>query len=498
MIGYKMMGCHLSDLTADIAILGGGSAGVEIARMAALSGQKVLLIEQGRAGGNHPFQRIPLMVGKIIGNPHFVDSCASQPQAPLNDRQTPVLAGRGLGGSSRINGNVAYTGPIGRYHKVFAHLGLDFTKTLLDIRSDAPRVTSWYDGLSQKFIKAGEHHSHDQDLDFLGAGHLFVNTKWGLRRNHFDRFKAAKNVNIIHAKVEKLQLEGRRVQSALLEDGRRIQAGRFILASGAVGSPKVLMQSGIGPADQLEKHDISVQLDQPQVGAHLKDHANIRIGFSCDGHDTLNQKTRGIRAFWEGVKYCIPLQNSVLRGPGASAGLNLATGDPYEDALRLQLVHFTQDRSKVAQKGIQFERTQGASIGIYQLWPKSEGRVALGPNGVTVDPGFFSDPRDIAAATEGVQNACDLVTKMGFQAENLRDDLRALVKDRAYSGYHLIGSNRMANTSQDGVVGADFSVFGLDNLDICDASVMPDHLSSHSYLPTIAMARMYGTQVFGA
>ncbi len=502
MITCKMMGPNLSDLTADIAILGGGSAGMELARLASAAGVKVLLVEQGRARGNHIFQRIPLMVGKIIGNRYFVDGSDSVEQAPLDGRQTPVLAGRGLGGSSRINGNVAFTGPLGRYKKLFDPMGLEFFKILEDIRRDAPRVTSWHDALSAKFMAASGATSPDHDLEFLGGSPLYVNTKWGLRNNHFDRFKPTQTVQIICAEVSALGLEGRRVVAAQLTDGRRVQAERFILAAGAIGSPRLLMKSGIGAADQLQQAGLSVHLDQPQVGAHLKDHANVRIGFSCPGHDTLNQKTRGLRALWEGVKYAFPPQNSILRGPGASAGINISAGDPFDDALRLQLVHFTQDRSQVAQKGIQFERTQGASIGMYQLWPNSEGAVRLAATGnaadVTVDPGFFADPRDVKVAVQGLEEARALVARMGFSVEDLGDDPAALVKARAYSGFHLIGSNRMALDADRGVVGPDFKVFGMDNLDICDASVMPDHLSSHSYLPTIAMARLYGAQIWGA
>ena len=120
----------MSVQTADLVIVGAGAAGAELARMAALSGQNVVLIEQGMPNGRHIFQRIPLMVGKIIGNPRFVDAVQSVPQTAAGGRSLAVLSGRGLGGSSRVNGNVAYAGPLARYHHVFAPLGLDFTDVL--------------------------------------------------------------------------------------------------------------------------------------------------------------------------------------------------------------------------------------------------------------------------------------------------------------------------------------------------------------------------------
>jgi choline dehydrogenase len=66
------------------------------------------------------------------------------------------------------------------------------------------------------------------------------------------------------------------------------------------------------------------------------------------------------------------------------------------------------------------------------------------------------------------------------------------MRNGVYSGYHLIGSNRMSLDATSGVVGPDFAVHGLSGLSVCDASVLPDHLSSHSYLSVIAMARMFG------
>lgn len=474
---------------------------MELARLASLAGCTVLLIEQGQSRGNHLFQRIPLMAGKMIGNRHFVDSRNSSEQAVLDGRQIPVLSGRGLGGASRINGNVAYTGPLARYEKLFGPMRLDFSEILKSIRGDAPRVISWHDDLTAKFLAASAVVSPDHDLEFLGGGHLYVNTKWGLRSNHFDRFKAAENVTVIKGKAREIELSGSRVREVYLEDGQRIQAERFILSAGSIGSPQLLMHSGIGEARQLEQAGIPVHLDQPHVGAHLKDHANVRITFSCTGHNTLNQKTRGVHALCEGVKYVLPRQNSILRGPGASAGINLSAGDPYMDALRLQLVHFTHNRSQEATKGIQFDKSQSASIGICQLWPFSEGAVRLAPADsgldITVDPGYFADKRDLNATVDGVVQAQQHVVRMGFATEELGEDLAPFVKSRAYSGFHLIGSNRMAEGEEHGVVGPNFGVFGIDNLDVCDASVMPDHLSSHSYLPTIAMARMYGAQAWG-
>ncbi len=501
MTGYWRRGMNLSARAADIIIIGAGAAGLELARMASRQGLAVVLFEQGAPNGRHLFQRIPLMVGKIIGNRRFVDAQDSAPQMAAGNRKLPVLTGRGLGGSSRVNGNVAYAGPPERYRHVFGPLGLDFGSVLQGLHVDpaAPRPLSWADALSEKFLMAaaaqGSPKVPDPDMEdsFAGASVLHVNTKRGLRHNHLEGFRAnaaPQNIRIIRAPVERIILDGKRATGVAYEGGE-IYAGEVVLSAGAISSPLLLMHSGIGAADMLQAAGLPVLHDLSHVGRHLKDHANLRLQFSCPGHNTLNQKTRGVRALWEGVKYLLGRKDSILRGPGASAGANFANGDIFSDAYRIQLVHFTQDRSQVSDKGIVFERAQKASLGIYALWPKSEGSVRIAKEGTQIDPGFLTDPADVVTSLRGMAQARALMAEMGFAPDPVDAPDEEVLRNGVYSGYHLIGSNRMSVDAGGGVVGPDFAVHGLRGLSVCDASVMPDHLSSHSYLPTIAMARMF-------
>ena len=90
----------------DLIVIGGGSAGLEVARIASRAGRKVTLLEEGVGKGRNFLQLVPLLVGKIIANPKFANHATTTPQKGLDHRQLPVILGRGLGGSSRINGNV--------------------------------------------------------------------------------------------------------------------------------------------------------------------------------------------------------------------------------------------------------------------------------------------------------------------------------------------------------------------------------------------------------
>ena len=320
--------------SADIAIIGAGAAGLELARLASLAGQNVTLFEQGAANGRHIFQRIPLMVGKIIGNRRFVDAMQSVPQVAAGNRQLPVLTGRGLGGSSRVNGNVAYAGPLQRYDQVFGPLGLSFGSILKDMNTAdiAPRPNSWNDALSAKFLTAAAAQGTPQVQDpdavdqFAGGSVLHVNTKRGLRHNHLENYRATAvsgSIEIIRAPVLSIVFDGARATGVRYQNGSSVEtlpAGEIILSAGAISSPMLLMRSGIGAADMLADAGITSLHDLPQVGQHLKDHANLRLPFSCAGFDTMNQKTRGLKALWEGMKYFAGSKDSILRGPGRVGG----------------------------------------------------------------------------------------------------------------------------------------------------------------------------------
>jgi choline dehydrogenase-like flavoprotein len=158
MIGLYRREWNLSVPEFDLVIVGGGSAGLELARMATRAELNVALIEQGVSSGRHIFQRIPLMVGKIIGNSRFLDVWRSIPLTSAGGFARPILAGRGLGGSSRINGNVAYAGPRHRYTQVYDKIGLNFSDILRELSpgasNAAPRVHTWTDGLSELFLKS--------------------------------------------------------------------------------------------------------------------------------------------------------------------------------------------------------------------------------------------------------------------------------------------------------------------------------------------------------
>ena len=240
-----------------------------------------------------------------------------------------------------------------------------------------------------------------------------------------------------------------------------------------------------------------MKIKQEHVGKHLKDHANFRIEFDCDGFDTLNQKTRGLNLLIEMTKYAVSL-NSIFNSPGASLAWNKSSFNKknnINDLVRYHLVHFTQERNLLASRGIKFQKEQRASIGCFQVFPKSEGSICLDDKKkIQIDPNYLSDNYDKALAYQAFKSAINLLKKAGFSRRGkdlLLDDIEQKIEVETYSGYHLIGTNRMAKDKDRGVVDLNFKVFGINNLYVCDASIFPDFVSTHQYLPTLAASKIF-------
>ena len=260
------------------------------------------------------------------------------------------------------------------------------------------------------------------------------------------------------------------------------------------------MRSGIGDPKNVYKAGVPTMIHQEHVGKHLKDHANFRIEFDCTGFDTLNQKTRGLKLFFEFVKY-ITANNSIFKSPGATLAWNKSSFNKkasINNLVRYHLVHFTQERSLLSSKGIRFQKEQRASLGCFQVFPRSEGSISVeNKNNIQIDPNYLSKKYDIELACKAFRSAIDLLKKAGFaksEKDLIDDDIKRNIGSETFSGYHLIGTNRMSKNKNSGVVDESFKVFGINNLYVCDASVFPDFVSTHQYLPTLAVSKIFSLQ----
>ena len=122
----------MSNQRYDLAIIGAGTSGLEIAKNASRFGLKVCLIEQGHSEGKSYLNKIPLLSGKLLQNDKHCLSFTSQKQKGLGNRELPILQGTGFGGSSLINGNVSYSGFQKKFEEVFSFWPKNLFQEIMD------------------------------------------------------------------------------------------------------------------------------------------------------------------------------------------------------------------------------------------------------------------------------------------------------------------------------------------------------------------------------
>ena len=392
----------MSNQKFDIIIVGAGTSGLEIAKNASLANLRVCLIEQGSSEGKGLYNKIPLLSGKLLSNTRHCLSFNSERQKFLKNRQVPILQGVGFGGSGLINGGVSYLGFEEKFKEVF-HFWPDnfYSKVREQIFSNSNfkynREFGFSDVLSVYFkealLKLNFKEIDDLDGTNDGFGLLHINTLRSKRNNFInDFFSNAKHQNInkiANTKVDKIILKNGIASGVICKDlnnpksNYTVYGSKIIISAGTIFSPQILLNSGIGDPKALKEIGINVKVDQKHVGKHLKDHANFRIDFDCKGFDTINQKSKGLKLLKEIFNYFFE-GNSIFSGCGSSVGWNISNFNGNKDLnslVRCHLVHFTQKREKLSSNGIRFEEGQQASIGCFQVFPKSEGELVIGSKG---------------------------------------------------------------------------------------------------------------------
>ncbi|KAJ7765510.1 alcohol oxidase [Mycena maculata] len=293
-----------------------------------------------------------------------------------------------------------------------------------------------------------------------------------------------------------------------------------ILCAGAIGSPQILMLSGVGPRDHLSRHSLGLVRDLPGVGSYLRDHVGIPVSYEVPIHESLNILRNSIfQVLSEVVKYLlfgsgllsVPfvqttiflrslLLNENLEIVAAPGDLNARNPDNIPD---IEVMPF-------GYRGGEAKTSPLDRVGVFSLLaalvkPKSFGSVRLASTDpharAQVDLGYFSDPEDILVARKAVRFALRLGEQVRAQGYPLKDlvvpdsetddqSLGVFMRKSLLTTYHYTSTCRMApeDGPQSGVVDDDLKVHGIDGLRICDCSVFPDILSTHPMAGAVVVA----------
>jgi choline dehydrogenase len=514
----------------DYIIAGGGAAGCVLASRLSVAGARTLLLEAGPPD-SHPFIHIPAGFTKLSG-PRVNWGYRTVPQAHLNNRELWYPQGRTLGGGSSINAMI-YTRGQREDYDGWAAAGCQgwayedvlpyFRKAESNARFsdkfhgvDGPLAVS--DPISpikitSAFIKAAQEAGLPYNPDFNGAeqegvGYHQTTTRNGrrgsaavsylrpaLNRKNLTVITNAQANRVVVENGRAVAVEYRRAGSASIY--RAAAAQEIIVTSGAIGSPKLLMLSGIGPAAHLRKHGLAVVADIAGVGENLQDHLDSYTVYDCSGPHSYYGVDQRMKQAWWGLQYLL-FRNGPVTTNIVEAGA-FVRADPSSLLPDTQL-HFLP--AYVVNHGMM--RIPGYGVCLYTnpLRPKSRGtvRLANADPGVAplIDPNYLSDPYDLRMAIAGLRLAREVMSSPSIRpylkaermpgiANTSDDALASYVREWAKTDYHPVGTCKMGTDSA-AVVDPHLRVKGIDRLRVCDSSVMPNEISANTNAPTIMIA----------
>jgi len=518
----------------DYIIVGAGSAGCVLAnRLSADPSKRVLLLE---AGGRDNWIWFHIPVGYLfaIGSPRADWLMKTEPEAGLNGRSLNYPRGKVIGGSSAINGMIYMLGQATDYDQ-WRQLGLPgwswddvqpFFRKHVDHflgsnghaaggewRVEAPRI-SWeiLDAFRDAAVQYGIPAVNDFNTgDNEGVCYFHVNQKFGRRwsaaRGFLKPVLHRQNLRLeTGCLVEGLDFSGKRAvgvcwrQNGVARNARC--RGEVILSAGAIGSPHLLMLSGIGPAAQLAPFDIPVRLDKPGVGGNLHDHLQLRMIFKVSGVKTLNEAYASIvqRASM-GLDYLLRRRGPMTMAPSQLGAFTRS--DPAQDRVNIQ--YHVQPLS-LGKFGEPLHPFAAFTASVTNVRPTSRGALTLKSIDPAVPPAiapnYLATPEDRRIAADSIRVTRKIVAQPALQkyspveflpgAAARDDDEAALVKAAGDIGttiFHPVGTARMGRDDDTrAVVDARVRVIGIESLRVIDASVMPSITSGNTNSPTIMIA----------
>ena len=515
---------------ADYIVVGGGSAGCVLAnRLSRDPANRVVLLEAGPRDWN-PWIHVPVGYFKTMHNPS-VDWCyRTEKDKGLNGRSIDWPRGKVLGGSSSLNGLLYVRGQAEDYDR-WRQMGnegwgWDDVLPLFKRSENQERGPDDFHGtggelsvsnmrlqrpICDAWVAAAQNAGYPFNPDYNGAsqegvGYFQLTTRKGRRCSSAVAFlnpaRKRSNLEIVtKAQVSRVIVEEGRATGVRYFDGsgqeRTVTCTReVVLSSGAIGSPQILMLSGIGEGEQLKANGIEVIRDLPAVGKNMQDHLQARLVFKCN-EPTLNDEVRSLfNQARIAAKYALFRSGPMTMAASLAVGF-MKTG-PHADTPDIQF-HVQPWSADSPGEGV--HPFSAFTMSVCQLRPESRGEIVLNGNDPRsypkINPNYLATELDCRTIVDGVRIARRIAREDPLNAkiaEEFRptkeldlDDYDGTLdwaRSNSSSIYHPTGTCKMGQ-GPGTVVDARLRVHGIRGLRVADCSIMPEIVSGNTNAPAI-------------
>jgi choline dehydrogenase len=533
-------------MKADYVIVGSGSAGSALAYRLGAAGKSVIVIEQGGTDAG-PLIQMPAALSYPMNMPMYDWGFATEPEPHLDGRRLVTPRGRVIGGSSSINGMVYVRGHA-RDFDTWERMGA-LGWSYADVLPYFQRMETWHgeadgtasgdpayrgkDGplhisrgprnnpLFNAFIRAGAEAGYPVTQDYNGAQQegfgameatIYKGQRWSAATAYLRPAMAAGKVRLEKGFARRVVMQGKRAVGVEIERGGQVMVihadAEVILAASTINTPKLLMLSGIGPAEHLRSHGIEVIADRAGVGGNLQDHLEIYMQFQAKQPITLYKYWNLLGKAMIGAQWLL-----TRKGLGASNQFEACgfirsdKGVEYPDIQYHFLPIAVRYDGKASAAGHGFQVHTGP------MRSASRGSVTLRSSDPKDAPKILfnymsqeSDWRDFRKAIRLTREIFDQPAmrehvKLELQpGADLQSDAQidAFLRAHVESAYHPCGTSRMGRADDPlAVVDPDCRVIGVEGLRVVDSSIFPQVTNGNLNGPSIMVGEKAADHILG-